>query len=66
VLDLTTTDDLFGTAAAAEARTLAACLRAAAHDREHAAQAAFDLGIAGLLSGLRLEFDTEHHARSAS
>ncbi len=65
VLDLTTTDDMFGAAAAAEAGTLAACLAAAAHDRDHAAQAAFDLGIAGLLSGLRLEFRAHATARAS-
>jgi len=65
VLDLMTTEDLFGAAAAVEARTLAACLAASAHDRDHAAQAAFDLGIAGLLTGLRLEFDVHRRARSA-
>jgi AcrR family transcriptional regulator len=65
VLDLTTTDELFGAAAAAEARTLAACLRASAHDREHAAQAAFDLGIAGLLLGLRMEFEAYGRSQPA-
>ena len=65
VLDLTTNEDMFGAASAAHARSLAACLAAAAHDRDHAAQAAFDLGIAGLLSGLRLEFATHRAALSA-
>ena len=65
VLDLTTNQEMFDTAAAAEARSLAACLRAAQHDHDHAAQAAFDLGIAGLMTGLRLEFETLHRAAAA-
>lgn len=65
VLDLNTSEDMFSTAGAAQARSLVACLAAAAHDRDHAAQAAFDLGIAGLLSGLRLELEGRRTARSA-
>lgn len=55
VLDLATTEEMFASAGAVAASALAACVAAAAHDRDGAAQAAFDLGIAGLLSGLRLE-----------
>jgi AcrR family transcriptional regulator len=65
VLDLTTSEEMFSTAGAAQARTLVACLVAAAYDRDHAAEEAFDLGIGGLLAGLRLEFKERRAARSA-